>query len=194
MSKADVLAFAATMGLQQGDSVLLAQFYDEIVTDLARQAWVSDATILPVVAGTGLFAFPERAVRIMGVVYDDTELSESTVMELDAVDNEWRSRTGKPMTYVLEDETTRTVRLYPAPDVNSKDVSFPGGVNLGENYPQGSVVLFHTETREDVPEWLTLPIAFSILAREFERASAHRDPAFADACQKTADALMTLVV
>ncbi len=50
-----------------------------------------------------------------------------------------------------------------------------------------------TETRDGYPEWLNLPLALLVLAREFARESDHRDPAFSTACAQLGKVALAMV-
>ena len=81
----------------------------------------------------------------------------------------------------------------PAPDKPSKPFVVTYGEPTGRDYPPYAIMVLHTELRSLVPDWLELPVAFEILAREYRRESDHRDDAFATLCQRFADLLYAMV-
>jgi hypothetical protein len=94
---------------------------------------------------------------------------------------------------VVEDEAHRTFRLYPTPVTTSKSFIFLNGQPLGLDFPAYAVVVFHTETRQDLPAWLELPVALEVAAREMERESNHRHLPFAATAHQLASVLFSMV-
>jgi hypothetical protein len=189
MAKADVLALVALLGGTDVDTVLAERFYREVVSELGQSETLVAMSLLPVVPGTGVFTLPEPGVRLIGVVYDDEEITPIGRGEVASIDPGWRDARGTPMAYFVEDETTRSFRLYPIPDIPSKSFLLLGAP-LGTEYPEYAVVAIHTTAQDDVPVYFELPIALTILAHEFVRESSHRDPTFAAMCQTFALALL----
>lgn len=192
-TRAAILSLAATLGNGQADPVTLAGYLGDILTEMNSQPWLTTASILPVARGQGSFVPPDSYVRTLGVAYDDRWLSLATLRELEWSDPGWRARSGVPLVYVREGETTQTFRMFPVPDQASGDLSFFAGAPMGVDYPASAVLLVHTETRDTVPDWLDLPLALAVLERDFARESAYRDPVFSAACGKLAAMLLAWV-
>jgi len=191
--KADVLALVSTLSMGLADATLADRYYTDIIRLLGQREWLTQATLLPVTGGTASYSLPDIAVRLLAVFYDDRLLPQSSILEMQAVDPHWRDRLGTPIVHVVEDETTGDFVLYPIPAFNSKDFIFIFGAPFGLDYPEYAVAIIHTETREDVPAYMELPIALAVCAREFERESDHRDAIFAVACRKLSDLLFGLI-
>lgn len=193
MSKADVLALVQTLCGSQADTATIDRYYDDAVHDLAKREWLTNATLLPVTATTAEYTTVAPLVAVLDAIYDNVVLDLAPLRDLEAIDPEWRSRTGHPLAYTVEDEPADTVRLYPAPDCASGPFIWLHGSPLGLDYPANALCVIHTETRTDIPAWLELPVALRICGVEFTRDSNHRDPVFARYCARLADFLIQVV-
>jgi hypothetical protein len=179
MSKADTLALATLLAGPDVDQTLLDRFYRDVVWEFGQAELLVRSTVIPVTAGTGEFQLPERGVRLLTVFYDDEEIGPLRLTDVASLDAHWRDARGRPLAYIVDDRSARGFRLYPIPDVASKTGIY-------------EVTAFHTEAPDDVLVWLELPIALTVLAREYVRESDHRDPVFAASCQNMATALLGL--
>lgn len=188
---ANILALALDLGLGQGDFAQMADFLDDVFIDLASRGWICALLALSAAKAQATYALPADAVELLAAFHDDAELSPAMARDLDAVaSGDWRLRQGRPSSVVREDEDDRTIRLFPIPDLASKA---PGTNALGDGFPVGAVHLLYLAKVTTLPEWLALPAALLVNAREFARESDHRDLTFATACQQIADALLGLV-
>lgn len=181
-AKSQVLGLAQALANDQCDPQTIADYFEDVLQELNAQPWLTQATLLTSAEAQPVFNPPPAHVRTLSVIYDDRTLTRATLRELEWVDVQWRDRVGQPQAYVTDEQTTNTFRLYPLPDLPSQPYIFFLGAPLGRNYPTYSVVLIHTETRQTIPDWLDLPVALAVLARDFARESKYRDPAFAKAC------------
>lgn len=193
MSRSDVLALCQSLSTDQADATAIDKYYDEAVADLGRAEWLVAASLVAVTAGTNQYTPPTATVDLLAVYYDDRLLAKENLRALEAINPQWRDERGTPRAYVIEDETSKQFRLYPTPTVSSKDFSFVFGAPLGVDFPEYAVCVTHTETRETLPKWLELPVAFEILQREFARESDHKDMKFSEACKMLAAALLKMV-
>lgn len=191
--KADVLALVQTFAAQQADAQAIDRYYTDIVRDLATHQWLTNATLVPAITGTAEYLMSPPIVAVMDVIYDNSCLDLASLRVVETVDVDWRNRRGRPIAYVVEQEPADTIRLYPAPDGPSGPFIWLHGSPSGLDYPADAVCVFHTETREDVPAWLEVPIALRVCALEFERESNHRDPVFAKACDRLSTFLLQVV-
>lgn len=202
MSRVDTLALAALLAGGQADEVVLEREYDLVVTELADQPIITQATIVPVVRGEPVVDFPRPAVQLLGLIHDDTWLSLTSVRTLVQTHGaHWRTRTGKPTSYVLDDVSARQVRLYPVPNMTSDPVIATTGAPFGLDFPRNALVFLHTvrlpvfaEEFRDLPPWCDAWIAFSICARLFHYESAVRDPEMAAACARWAGLLAQMTL
>lgn len=182
MPKSSVLALVATLGSSQGDALTIDRYYREVVFELARHRWIITASLIPPVPGTAVYNFPAGTVDLIRCFYDAHMLVEAKIDELNWINPQWRDERGAPIAYVYEGETTKTFRAYPIPDVAPSTYAFIFGEDFGRGYPDGTLAVIQSETRDDLPAYLDLPIALAVCAREFERDSNHQDQVFAKAC------------
>ncbi len=193
MSRATVLQLVDDLSVDVAYSATADQFYDDIVHELAMQAVFTRATLRPITAGTGAVTLPDSGIELLYAVYDDRILAKTTRRQLEMLSSHWRDHRGTPVAYNEELENDQTLRLYPVPEIGSKAFSFVFGEPLGRDFPEYSVTLVHTEN-EELPEWMDLPMALEILAREFSRESDHRDLEAAEACRQLATLTMFMAL
>lgn len=193
MAKADVLQLIQDISSQQADATAIDRYYDDVVRDLGQRPWLTQATLISITANTAIYTPATSVIRILGTFYDDRVLISATPREMESISSTWRDARGTPIAYVNEDEGAKDFRLYPNPEVTSKDFIFLFGSPFGLDYPEYAVAIVHTETRTNLPAWLEMPVAFEVLAREFMRESNHQDVAFAKTCKQMADLLLSLV-
>jgi hypothetical protein len=193
-SKVDVLALAQILCANQADILTLIGYYSDAMADLARSFMFVETRLLPLVPGQASVEPPAPTVWVHAVCYDDRDLAETPLLDLEVLSPQWRDKRGTPFAYTQEDETTATFRMIPVPTVPSKAFSFIHGEPLGIDFPAYVAAVFLSEAREDVPRWLDLPIAFGLLAREFGRDSDHMDLAFAGACRQFGQLLLGTVL
>ncbi len=192
-TKAQILGLAQVLAANQADVTALDRYFDDVLFDLGASLWLSTITLQTVDQGVRTYYPPANVVGIHGLVFGTHWLSSMGLHGLEMVDAQWRDKRGSPVAYTFEDETTDTFALYPTPDESSNFLSFPNGLPMGIDYPQGALAVFHTETRTTLPDWLDMPIALKVLWMEFTRESDHADPDFASLCNSVADMLLSLV-
>lgn len=202
MPKADVLTLVRELSNGQADAGLCDRFYDEVVLDLGRLPLLVTASIVSLnredtpdsfpASPEDSYALPENAIEAIQFVWDDRTLGFASERELAQFSPIWRTMVGSPRAVYRGNVGSRRFRLVPLPDRPSDPFIFLFGMPMDRAYPQNSVVVFHTDNRQNVPPYLELPIAFFVLTREFVRDSDHRDLAFANQCAKTAQALLEM--
>lgn len=193
MSRASVLALITDYAFNL-DDVTVDGFYDDMMWDAARWGVATSIQLIPSARGDAEYVLPDTEGRTYALFYDDVMLSPSLLQQLEAVNPLWRQASGKPNTYVVQDQSDRRFRVYPAPDANSEDFVFLFGAPMGHDFPERAIGCVIGEQRADQPSWLDIPLALAILGREFERESDHRDTAFAAACRDTGNQLLALVL
>lgn len=187
MSQADVLSLVGSLSNGQADQTLAATFYIDAVNELADRHFLTTAALANFVGGVTAQTIPADVRDLIGIVYDDFQIDEMTLRELEHVDYRWRERFGKPRGYTRETETAKTIALYPKPDVSS--AAYVSGPQFGVGYPQFNGVLFYSGYRDPIPVQLELIVVFWILAREYSRESDHQNGAFAAFAQNMVDLL-----
>ena len=163
VAKATVTALASTLSMSLADVNAIDRYYDDIVYE--RSLLLANTTTAAATAGTAVYALGALATELLALFFDGAYLFPTMLKELEAAAGPgWRDATGTPTHWLTEEETENNFRVWPTPDV------------------AGTLRLVYGEYRADVPTWLEPAIAWDILAREFQRDSDHRDPAFAAAC------------
>ena len=194
MGKSDTLDLVRQLTLIPPDDGSLDRYYDETLIELGDVGFVYEATLLPVSIAQASFTLPDFAVRLSQVFYDDRCLDAAQVQDMQSLSPHWRDAQGPaPCTYVTENETERTFRLFPVPLIPSKDFSFVTGTPLGVDFPSYSVMTLHTAHPADGPQVLDLVMAHRILSREFARESQHQDIEYAQRCEVVYQLLLALV-
>ena len=193
MSKASVLNLVQTFALGDADPITAEQYYDHLMDDTGRAPWFVAASLVTMVTGTSTYALADDQIKILGMVYDDRWLDRMDHRALESFNPSWRDEKGLPVAYSIEDEATKTFRLYPTPDRPSGNFIFVYGSPLGLDYPPYAVLLFHTQLTPDALEFMELPLMWDVLAREFGHESNHRDDDYADFAQQLADVLWRMI-
>lgn len=193
MSKATVLTLVSDLTLGAADATAAGRYYDRVVETLARFPWMTNFSLIPATKGTSQYTLETAQAKVLAVFYDNRQLGKLTLAQVEGINRGWRNEVGTPHSYVVEDESQKSFRLYPTPDLDSKPQSFPNSQPFGIDFPAYTIVVLHTETRTDVPLWLELPVALEVAAREMERESSHRDVEWASQARAMADALFAMV-
>ncbi len=183
MSRSTCLGLVRSLTLVPPDEGTLDRYYDETLIDIGTDPFLFEATLLPVSLDQHTFTLPDFAVNLQSVWYDDRALDAATLQHMQAISPQWRDAQNQPCTYVTEQETERTFRLFPRPTHPSKDFIFLTGSPFGIDFPSYSVAVLHTTHPSDAPDLLDLMIAHRILAREFSRESQHQDLEYAQRCE-----------
>lgn len=194
-----MLALVQAVANNQADLTLCDRYYDEVLLDWGHMPILVNVSLIPVGPGQDsapdeTYLLPAQAVVPLQFYYDDHIVNDANERELINWRADWRTLRGTPLVVYRSDVGDRRFKLVPQPDRPSKPLDFFLGAPLGLNYPGYSVAVVHTETRQDVPSYLELPLAFAILGREFSRESDHQDIAFAGACITLSDALKRMVL
>lgn len=177
-------------GLQS--STRAPQEFEEVVELLARSGIWVEAEIVPLAAGTSVYALPTNLLVLLQAFYDDRQLDLARISDFASV-SAWREHQGTPLAYVQEDETDRTFRIYPKPILASHGFIPLYGAPLGLDYPEGSVVVLATARRTTLQPWLYMYVALQVSALEFTREGAQRDEAYAKACMTVASVVADLL-
>lgn len=193
MAKADVLQLVADFSNSRADQTQAGDYYDQIIDEMGRGNVESlvNASLQAVTAGDGSYTFPTATIMPLAIIYDDKQLMRLGEMEVEAADALWRETQGTPIGYVVEDEDTRTIQLYPTP-INSGD-TIGASTPFVLPHPQGNLTYIFTERRATAHAWEELWLALEILAREFARDSDHQDIHFSKTCRGLALILRAMI-
>ena len=175
MSQANILTLVAELSNNQANQTLCAGFYTDAINEIADKRFLTTTALANWVEGQTEYPLPNPSTfrDLIAIVYNDFQIDEMTLRQLEHVDARWRERLGKPRGFTRETETAKTVALYPTPDVNAK--AYSSGPMFGSGYPQFNGVIFYSQYRDPVPQQLELIIVFWILAREYGRESDHQN-------------------
>jgi hypothetical protein len=190
MTKAATLTLISNLSLTQTDATAIGTFYDEVVRDLGRSDVLARATFIQSVAGTAQYSMPAAAIKRLHTFYDSIHLDHEKLINLEAINSRWRDESDTPACVVVEDEDEDTFTLFPNPNVGSAAV---GGADIGSGFIPYSITSMHTNFETDLPVWLELPIAFTVLGMEFNRESDHRDKDFAGLCLSVAQLMWSML-
>lgn len=199
MSHSAILDLLTHFSNGSADPIAVGQYYTRLTQDLTRAPWFVVATVKAVTAHDPTFTLNSDAdagpveAKIVGVFYDGRILELIDHLALESISPQWRDHRGNPLAYSIEDEANKDYRIYPAPDKPSGAFIFVYGAPLGLDMPPYAVLLLHTEPRTVFPDWMDLPVAWSLMAREYGHESRHRDDALADFSQSLADLLWSMV-
>lgn len=193
MSKTNVLTLVTDFSIEQEDASSVDAFYNDTLQDVAQLELMTGIRLIEVTGGTPTYTIPDDIVMILGMFYDDIILGEADVETLKTYAADWQAVKGTPMAYTTKQETKKTFRLFPEPVVSSRNFSFILGAPLGQDFPEYSVGVIHTETRDDRDNWLDIPIALRVLEKEFNRESDHQDLEFVRQVKIFADLLFGAV-
>lgn len=195
MSKSSVLALANAYAFNLtslADSATLDGFYSDLMWDATRWGISTKVELVETTRDDATYALEQG--RIYAIFYDDVMLSEASLQDLESVNPQWRDLVGRPHTWCQQDQNLNAIRVVPKPDARSVDFSFLFGAPMGHDFPARSLGVVIAERREDLPEWLDVPLALALLGREYERESAHRDVAFAKVCRELGNDLLEWVL
>lgn len=178
--KTTVLALVADLSLGQADQTRAGEYYDNIITELGREEWFTQKTLIDSTPEVATYELPANALKLLYTFYDDRVLHPIKPWELDWFSPNWRDRRGKPVSAVTMFEQDKQFRLYPVPvDPQDENFAFLLGDPFGNPGRTNSIAVLHTEIRTDVQEWLDLPLALLVLEREYQRESRHKDAVLA---------------
>jgi len=194
VTKAATLALTAQLTLGQLAASLFSHYYDDAIYALGGLPYLCDTTLLDVIPGQATFTLPDPSINLLDVWYDNRTIDPMTHAELLALSPRWEDERGFPVAYTSEHMDVRTFRLYPLPMVPSDPLQSATVNPFGPFAPLNHVTVVATAFHSDVPSWLELPIVFLLLAREYARESPHRDPQFAQGCQRVAQLLMDMLI
>jgi hypothetical protein len=194
MTKAASLDLASVLVLAQLSPDRLAPLYDEAIYALGGLPYLLNLALVSVNQTSGISSFPDNALALQEVWYEDRALDMMTQDELSALAVQWQEHHGAPLAFSVENLSLRQFRLYPIPTTPSDTMvmSHFGGA-FGMDYPSGNAVLLSTQFLLDVPSWLELPLIYMILAREYALESDHQDLAFAKGCAQVGTLLLSML-
>jgi hypothetical protein len=177
MPMADVLALVQTLSNGAADGTATPDFYSDTMIELAEAMWFTQASTFSNAIGDRTFDFTSLTpIDISAIIYNDSELDEASLLEIEMIDSQWRDAQNRTTTFIVEDENAKVVAPYPRPD---------------EAHTTNT--LFYTFAPTDPFYYLELAIAMRILEREMGRESDHCDMQMASLCGMVGKFFMSLV-
>ena len=202
MSMASIIEVAEDFLLGTGEDITLEASVLEMIETLAR--------LVPVFGNVGLlyntdasfltpqsfFPLPEHILQLLSVHFFPRELEPAGVRwALDTLDPAWRIRTGTPVRYTQELETTRLLRVHP-----SATASGPAGLPPFQGIPGAMIPTNHlvtlfleAPTVADLSPWWDDLVAYLLAAWESTREGVRQDLAMAQALQPLVGMLVALL-
>lgn len=164
-------------------------FYTEVLGDLSQYPILT--RVSRVTSGTGnnagQLALPSSANELHSVHYTDTfaphagqymQLGELSIKETSWLFPQLYGPAGRPTNFIRDITNQRQLFLIPpTPTSSSNDGA-----------------LIYSESRNTLPQWLQLPVALLILAKEYRRESDHMNTDVADACEMFGMYLINIVI
>jgi hypothetical protein len=168
LTQDNIVDFANFIAGTSGSTASMNIAYDEIMQSLARSPNPPfvDSSTFAVSSGTASYTWSTEGVRLLGVFNENTQLYPASRRELESYQMYWRaSSDDAPLAYFSDENTLRTVRLFPSPSTGST-----------------ATWLYSIAPQSGIPDYMCLYIAFAILEREFAYPSAHQDKEFSGIC------------
>lgn len=141
------------------------------------------------------FPLPENVLQLLSVHFFPRELEPAGVSwAQDTLDPGWRRRTGTPIRYTQELETTRRVRLHPSPTVIGQQGLPPFQGIPGAIVPTNHLVTMFLEAPNvgDLAPWWEDITAYLLAAWESSREGERQDLAMTQALQTLVGMLVAL--
>ena len=163
----------------EADLTACQEFFDDIVANyLAEIPVLTNYSTSLTVSSNNQVAMPSTAVEPLSIFYGDEQLGVLTINEANFLNPNWRQTTGPVFNWVDDNASNRrTILLCPTPPV-----------------PTVNAQMIYTETRQTLPTYLQLPVAFLCLYYEYSRESAHRNQPLAMAYKQMGEFLLSTVI
>lgn len=134
---------------------------------------------------------PATFITILDVLYEDNDLSYSTLDEITMWDPYWRGRIGEPKVWTPEGHSKGFITATPSPS-RTPTAALP--LDPTATDPGSAAFTFvYTEARTDVHPEEELALALEILCREFSRDSDHTDRTLAQSCRTLSGILFRMI-
>jgi hypothetical protein len=161
----------------QADLTAAQEFYDDIMSAiLANFRFLTNFNTGIAVTNSNELAWPTASVDLLMLFYANEQLGNLSTHEANFLLNDWRETVGPCKNYVLE-TSDRDITLCPKP-----------------SSPTTTGSMIFTETRQTLPTYLQLPVAFLILYYEYARESTHQDQQLAQAYKAMGTYLLQLTM
>ena len=194
MTKPQILQLVLDISNNKADPLTVDTYFDQIIDDLGRHC--DELTVIEsdtTTANNGIYSMPDDCVVEQAVIYDDRQLQKTEIAQLEAWNSSWRVVRGKPYAYTKDEQTARSIRLFPIPKESSEASSMSYGEPEGVDFPINSLTwIFTSRDTKDIPPHLVLGIVFQILAWEFVRPCKHQSAQYSALCQKLSSVFFSI--
>src|SRR5260370_36234050 len=105
MAEVDTLALVTFFSGGRNDPSTTDRYYNDTIIELAEENWTCDAQAFAVTPGQteiNLGTMLINVVNLLGIIYDDREIDEIPLRQLEMLDPYWRSSTGLTTTLTPE--------------------------------------------------------------------------------------------
>ena len=183
MTKSDILTLVGVLSLSRNDSSQSTQYLEEELQALAASTTeLADCQGQSITAGTSTYTLSSTHLRPLCVFWDSRELAEATLPALN-LDPAWKTRKGDPQAYVLDEQSSNQLLLWPEP---SRTAAYgTPSAPLAGDFPAGCLFVLGTVlpgASTYIPIWLGFIIALRVCWREFSHLSDHQDIEWAQLC------------
>lgn len=175
-TKTNITTLVSDLSLSQSNTTEAGVFFDEIIRELGFIEILTGTENISITSGDADYKLAPFTVRALEFNSSNGFLADTDDQGLGSLFGaSWRSKVGTPQAVNMEEEDDDTFRLVPKP--NFDDI----------------ITVIRTEYRDEIPDWLDLPVTFEILSREFQRESDHQDIELANLCKQIATLMFNLV-
>lgn len=172
---ANVSTYVTQFSNGEADLTAAQEFYDDIVANYLADIPIltNFSTNLTVTGNTA--PLPSTSVEPLQVFYNNECIGPLEIGAAQYLFDDWRETIGTPFNYV-DTGNRSTITLAPKPPT-----------------PVSNVQAIYTETRQSLPTYLQLPVAFLCLYFEYSRESNHRNVPLATAYRAMGELLISVV-
>jgi len=178
MTKNEVLTLIQDIARDQATDTTISDYYDEVIEELGKtkNPPLVERALFTITAGTASYSYPTDAIELLYLFRATDPLSPVTMKELESYNLEWRSDSGTPIAYKLDQEDSDTFRLYPNPDTTSTALGIGATEPFGDDFPANMGAAIYSDSRETgISDMIGLYVTFRVLYKEFHRPSDHQD-------------------
>lgn len=184
---ADLTAFVQDLVCDIADGTNVTNIVKVLIEDeLPANDFGGDQGLVAATAGTAEYSVALTLRKLYAVFYGGRQLSYERQSDLAAASATWEDSVNTPLAWTDQLQQDRKFRVFPAPtyasaSTNSLVTETDRFITLG------------TFSLSTLPDYLRLPCALWVLAREFERESNHRDMTFAQVARGLAERCFTMI-
>lgn len=173
MSRGSCLIIVQDLARQQAIQEQIDRFYTEVAYELGQQGVFCGVLGVEAQRGVSEYEVPAPGVTAFGYLYDGHWMDQTDLRSIESVSAYWRGRNLHPFAVTKEGKDAKAFQLYPSPQVDGSIIVNPD--SLGADFPRYDVHVIAGVAQTDLPDWVDLPVAYAVLAREYMRESNHMD-------------------